>query len=523
MKKGQMKNLKPVTMIVVVALLLAAALLSNYAQAQTTTQQRPRYGGTLRICNLGADGISVGYPPKLLRAQSNRIAGAAIETLIHSDKTGKPVPWLATGFKEDAKAKSITLTLRKGVKFHDGTDFNAEAVKWNLSQCMSAKNPGTEKFKSIDMIDDYTVRINLTEWDSTVINNLTQTIGLMISPTAYNKNGEAWCASHPVGTGPFQFVSWQKDVRWTFSKFDGYWQKGKPYLDRIEFIIITDSVTQELSFRAKELDLWLTMTPKAIPALEKESYGITRGKPGSGAYGLIPDSANPKSPWADVRVRQAAQYAMDTEAIVKGLFFGEHEPANQYIYKRHWGYNPSVVGYPYHPTKAKQLLSEAGYPNGFKTKLFCISDPEINKPYIAAQGYLKAVGIDAEVELFQQGKLVELAYGGKWEGLLVNSISPNPDVVATLATKYSGDNYKSMLLPDDYLKAIQNAIIAPDFEMKQKWTQEVMKLMVDKYCLQMMIYSPTDFAVAQTYVRNHGFNETPNTGLWTPEDAWMDR
>ena len=92
-----------------------------------------------------------------------------------------------------------------------------------------------------------------------------------------------------------------------------------------------------------------------------EAFVVTRHKAGSGARGGVFDSANPKSPFANLKVRQAAQYAIDGAAIVKGIFYGEAEPANQFAYKGHWGYNPSVVGYPYNPTKAKQLLAEAGF------------------------------------------------------------------------------------------------------------------------------------------------------------------
>ena len=507
--------------------LLASMAIFGWAQGKPAPTQpsAPRYGGTLRISDL-YDGVSIGYPPKLVRVYSNRQAAPCIETLFRSDKTGKPVPWLATGFTNNVAAKAITLTLRKGVKFHDGTDFNAEAVKWNLDQHLSARSQGTETFSSIDVIDDYTVRINLSKWDNTVTSNLNQTLGLMISPTAFKKNGEEWCAKNPIGTGPFQFVSWEKDVRTIYKKFDGYWQKGKPYLDRIELTPITDQLTRELSFRRGELDLMMTEAAKGIAELEKEGYIVTRCRVGSGARSLIPDSANSKSPFADLRVRQAVQHAVENEAIVKAIFYGEAEPANQWIYKGHWGYNPSVVGYPYNPTKAKQLLAEAGYPKGFKTKLLYRTNPQSDQIYTAVQGFLKAVGIDVELEPSATGRYDQIAFrGGKWEGLIENAVSPNPDVAAALALRYSGGGmyYSQMLIPDDYDKAIQNSITAPDFEAKQKFTQEAMKLMADKYCLQIVTYCGVSFAVSKTYLHNQGFNETPNNGLWTPEDAWLER
>ena len=520
-----MKNLKIGTFIVVVGLLSITSSLSICADPSFGAELKPRYGGTLRISEV-YDGTSLGYPPKITDVYCNRQAAPAIETLFRIDKTGNTIPWLATGITSDVAAKTLTLTLRKGVKFHDGTDFNAEAVKWNLEQCMSAKSGGIEKFKSIDIIDDNTVRINLTDWNNTATSYLSQSPGMMISPTAYKKNGEQWCANHPLGTGPFQFVSWNRDVRTLYKKFDDYWQKGKPYLDRIEFTPILDSLTRQLSFRRGEIEVGMTMDAKDLTRFEKDGYLVTRGKMGSGSEALIPDSANPKSPFADLKVRQAAQYAIDNEAIVKTVFYGEAEPANQWNYKVHWGYNSWVVGYPYNPAKAKQLLAEAGYPNGFKTKLLYRTTPQNDQIFTAVQGYFKTVGIDAELDPAPAGRYSQISrQGGKWEGLVQGGWWPYADITAGLAARYSGGGiwFTQMLVPDDYLKAIQNAITAQDFKTKQKWIQEVMKLMTDKYCLSIVLFCPSSAIVSQPYLHNHGLYETPNNGLWTPEDAWLDR
>ncbi|HEX2965870.1 MAG TPA: ABC transporter substrate-binding protein, partial [Syntrophorhabdaceae bacterium] len=114
-----------VLLFLLVSLITAASL---FAASPT-----PRYGGILRISDQ-ADGVNMGYPPKLGRIYANRMAAPAVETLFRFDKSGKPVPFLAAGYKEDPKAMSLTISLRTGIKFHDGTDFNAEAVKWNLEQ-----------------------------------------------------------------------------------------------------------------------------------------------------------------------------------------------------------------------------------------------------------------------------------------------------------------------------------------------------------------------------------------------------
>lgn len=519
-----MKNLKAQT-VVVAALLLVFSFGSASVNPLFAAELKPRYGGILRVTDM-QDGVSIGYPPKLVRVYGNRQVAPAIETLFRTDNTGRPVPFLAEGSKEDAKTKTITLMLRKEVKFHDGTDCNAEAVKWNLDQFMAAKTAGTEKFKSVDVVDNYIVRINITEWDSTIISSFAQTLGMVISPSVYKKNGEKWCADHPVGTGPFEFVSWDKDARTTYKKFSDYWQKGKPYVDRIEWIPMADSLTRLLSFQRGEVDLMITVAAKDVKELEKQGQSINRQGPPSGALALVPSSANPSSPWFDVRVRRAAQHAIDSKALVESLFYGEGEVTNQFIYKRHWGYNPSVVGYPYNPAKAKQLLTEAGYPNGFKTILHYRTSPSDDVTFTAVQGFLKAVGIDAEMDPMQQARLTQTAWdGGKWEGLILSREAANPDLAGLLAQSFAGGGkfFTQMLVPDDYLKAIQNAVTAPDFETKQRWTREAMKLMIDKYGLQLILLARSDAAASKPYLHNHGFYAVPNTAFWTPEEAWLEQ
>jgi peptide/nickel transport system substrate-binding protein len=512
-------------LIAVVIFVLTFVFLGAWAIESFAADPAPRYGGTLRVAEQ-TEGVSIGYPAKMGRIVFGiRQASPAIETLFRLDKTGKPVPYLAASVKENAKAGNITLVLKKGIKFHDGTDFNAEAVKWNLEEYMAVKTPGVEKLKSIDVVDANTVRINLTEWDSTVISTFTQLPGMMISPTSCKKDGEQMCANRPVGTGPFQFVSWDKDKMTIYKKFPGYWQKGKPYLDGIEWMSVAEPLTRELTFRNGTADLLLTVAPKDVATLEKDGYIVSRNRL-VGAMSLVPDSANSQSPFADVRVRRAAQYAIDAGAIVKAVYRGEAEAVNQWIYKEHWAYNLSIVGYPYNPTKAKQLLTEAGYPNGFKTKILYRTNPIQDQVFVAVQGYLKAVGIDAELEPVQIQRYDLVAFqGGKWEGLIMDAVLANPDIVALLAQSYAGGGkaYTQMAVPADYSKAIQMAVTAADFKTKQKWTQEVMKLMIDKYALQITLLCRMDFAVSTKKVHNHGANTTPNNGFWTPEEVWMEK
>ena len=531
--KGKMgrRTMRLLALVAAVMFVITSTAPSNGAEPQKSVARgeltkTPRYGGTLKIVSF-SEGRDIGFPPRVVISDGYRVAGAAVETLLRMDRSAKLVPWLATSFKEDAKAKTITLTLRNGVKFHDGTDFNAEAVKWNIELAVSNKGQGTDKIRSVDALNNRTVRINLTEWDNGISSYLAQNLGMIISPTAFKKNGEQWAATHPVGTGPFQFVSWQKDVRVVYNKFPGYWQAGKPYLDGVEFQVMPDPMTREFALRKGEADLSMgPAPPKSIAGLQKDGFLVESLRPGSGSTCLVPTSADPKSPWSDLRVRQAVAYAIDNTAIVKTIFLDQYEVANQWVPKGHWGYNPAVVGYSYNPAKAKKLLAEAGYAAGFKGKITYRGTSEYDQTFTAVQGFLKEVGIDITLEpLATTAALQQIAFeGGRWDGLLISGANTNPDAAAQLASRYSGGgkNYSLMTVPEDYLEAVQNGVSAPNFKSKQKWVQQADKLMIDKYALVIPIFSISDYAVSKPTVHDHGIAVT-QSHLWTPENAWIER
>lgn len=489
----------------------------------------PRHGGILKIGDHRPTTF-LGYPQKMVAGFVKRQAGPAIESLFRLDKDGQTVPCLATAWKMDSSAKTITFTLRKGVKFHDGTDFNADAVKWNLDQAISTKQFGSVLIDSVDVVDPYTVRINLKQRDNTLLGMLGFSyIGMMISPTSFKTKGEDWAAANPVGTGPFRFVRWEKDVKIVFRKFDGYWQKGKPYLDGMENTIIYDKVVGGLSFKKGETDVLVEPLYEDIAGYEKEGYRISRllGGFASPTAGAIPDSADPSSPFSNLKVRQAAAHAIDTQAMVKAILAGEGVGCTQWMYPGHWAYNPSIVGYPYNPSKAKQLLAEAGYPNGFKTKYSIMAGGVEYQQYgQALAGYLDKIGIQVELVTIPVAQINAIwSQGGSWDGMIMLFPPPYPDVAAGLRDRFFGDgkNYKEMLAPDDYKKAILNAVTATDFSTKQRWTQEALKLLTDKYALAIPFYHPNRVVIEQPYVRGTGLFTVATDSQWTPEDAWLDK
>jgi peptide/nickel transport system substrate-binding protein len=186
---------------------------------------------------------------------------------------------------------------------------------------MAIDRTEVRKITSMDVLDDYTLQINLSEYDNGLEHTFTSYVGLMTSPTYFEEHGEEWCNTYPVGTGPFKFVSFQRDVNLKYERFDGYWQEGKPYLDGVEFIYIADPMVRLASFQAGEADVLLGLEPLDAKSLEAAGDVVFSTCLG-GLCGLAGDGAHPDSPFADIKVRQAIEFAIDREPVVKAVGLG---------------------------------------------------------------------------------------------------------------------------------------------------------------------------------------------------------
>jgi peptide/nickel transport system substrate-binding protein len=408
------------------------------------------------------------------------------------------------------------------VKFHDGTDFNAKAVKYNMDKYRASPCPELKVVSSVDVVDDYTVRLNLSEFQAPFISYFTLNPGEMMSPTSMETHDEAWNLSHPVGTGPFKFVSYQRNVSLKYERFDGYWQKGKPYLDAYEFIVVSDQTVAMMAFKARQGIALSTNVPSAVE-LQKEGKYIISSIP-VWSVGLAGDSANPDSPFADIRVRRAVSYAIDNAAIAKTFGPGFLRASNQPAAPEGFAYNKAVVGYPFNPQKAKELLREAGYPNGFKTKIIYQSTHTVAAYFPAIQGYLREVGIDAELQGIQGPLFNQFTVGGWKNGLILYLIparlgyDPTKALRDYLSSKSA--SYPSIIRPADYEAKLSKAIIEADFEKRKALTQEAVKMVVEDYCLANFILLDPRVHARYSSVHDLRFCE-----IWyhlsTPEDAWL--
>ncbi|MFT4267534.1 MAG: glutathione ABC transporter substrate-binding protein GsiB [Xenophilus sp.] len=341
---------------------------------------------------------------------SQAVAKSFYQGLFGFDKDMKMVPVLAEGYTVSRDGLVYTVKLRTGIKFHDGTDFNAEAVKANFDRVTNPDNKlkRYNLYKNIaktEAVDATTVRFTLKEPFSPFINSLAHPSAVIISPAALAKYGSKDIAQHPVGTGPFKFVEWKPTDYLKVAKFDGYWKKGYPKVDSITWRPVVDNNTRAAMMQTNEAHFAFPMPPEAAATLQgKPSLEVTSAP--SIIHRYISMNTLQK-PFDNPKVREAVNYAINKEALAKVAFSGYAIPADGVLPKG-VQYNTKLGPWPYDPKKARELLKEAGYPNGFESTLWSANNYSTAQKVIQfVQQQLAQVGIKVQVQALEAGQRVE--------------------------------------------------------------------------------------------------------------------
>ncbi len=484
----------------------------------STGHAKPKYGGNFTniFNNMPRQ---FGYTPTFAAAE---VAPAypCVEPLIKSDRKGAPTPHLATDWQIAPDGSSITFHLRKGVKFQDGTDFNAEAVKYNLDLVMKERPGELIGVKSVEVVDEHTVRLNLDFFANNIWSRLGSRI-LISSPTHLAK-GEDAVKFHPLGTGPFVFKDFERDVFVSYTRNDNYWQKGKPYLDTMKFVWIADPMTAAASFRAGEGDAF-RVGREFKEAHDLESEGFIANAIPSLLMGLAPDTKNPNSVYKDIRVREAIEYAIDRNALTKAFGYGFLKPRPLFSPPGSPGYIEGLER-EYNPEKARKLLKEAGYPKGFKTTLIADVVFVSNDMMATLQAFLADVGIKAEVDFADPGRYADWRRNTGWKDALMfmrNGLMPwIPDLMAFILDADRND-YCSMKRPEGFQKLLKEVLAAQDPETLNKRAEQANRVLFDDATF-VPLYSWPQIVLTAPYVRDHGICQTTAVD-WTPEDLWLDK
>lgn len=338
--------------------------------------------------------------PHSITSSPNAIHIEAIyDTLVAYDENLNIVPCLAKAWKVSEDGTIITFYLREGVTFHDGTPFNADAVVFNLERLISPETRVPLRtyigfVESAKAIDEYTVEVKLRYPHGPALARFTAPVNAMVSPTAVEKYGPDF-GRYPVGTGPFEFVEWVRDDYILLRKNENYWRE-RPYIDELLIRVVPEDGARVLMLEAGEADVIIRVPPPDVPRLRaREDINVVTAPCTRTIYvGMNTQHEILKEP----KVRQAINYAVDKQAIVDVLLQGFGGVMDSPLTPQYFAYKP-VGPYPYDPGLAKTLLREAGYPNGFRIKLFTPKGRYLMDYRIAeaVQGYLGAVGITAEV------------------------------------------------------------------------------------------------------------------------------
>jgi peptide/nickel transport system substrate-binding protein len=320
------------------------------------------------------------------------------------DAQGNLVPALAESWKR-LNPTTWQFVLRKGVKFHNGDDFNADSVKFTLDRATNPETKATisselSTIASTEIVDAFTVNVVTKTPDFLLPVRLGELFGLMLSPKHTNAMGKEAIATKPNGTGPFKLVTWVKNERMVLEANENYW-RGAPKVKTIVVRPILEDAARIAALQAGEVDLITPIPHVRIGELKHNDKLVIKTIAAPRIFHVTIDVRKP--PFDNVKVRQALNYAVDVNAIVKSLYFGYGTRLATVVDKGALGYDPSVPAYPFDPTKAKALLAEAGFPNGFETEFdsFTGSIADHSKPAEAIVGYLQKAGVKAKQNVFE--------------------------------------------------------------------------------------------------------------------------
>ncbi|GHI00566.1 glutathione ABC transporter substrate-binding protein [Neobacillus kokaensis] len=337
------------------------------------------------------------------------------EGLVGRDKNSEFKPLLAEEWKQ-LNDTTWEFNLRKNVKFHDGTDFNAEAVKATFDRLLdpNVASPRANVFKmvkEVKVIDDYTVQFILSEPFSPLLSILASHEGGIISPKTIEKFGKK-IINEPNGTGPFVFESWTPGQEIVFNKNTEYWG-AKAKVDKVVFKVVPEETTRISMLETGEAHI---AEPLSVPMLST-AEGLTSVEVyRSEGFGTEYIGFNAKKkPFNDVRVRKAIAHAVEIDSIIKGVYNNIGKKSNSLLGPKVFGYHPDMKAYEYNLNEAKKLLAEAGYPNGFEVTLKTMDNKERANMAEVLQSQLKGIGIKVKVEVLEYGTFVEQVNKGNSE------------------------------------------------------------------------------------------------------------
>ncbi len=478
---------------VLLVMLLSLSLFANGEKESSTasaTNNVPVDGGRMVI--------SAKAPKSRAWYDIRGIMGVAsfqiiYEPIMRYGADGTPEAFLAESMIPDPDNLTWTIKVRPGVKFHDGSDLNAEVIKWNLDFYRENGILKGSFFKYYDYsecTDNMTVVCHFKEWDSLFDYSLCRTV-LVASKKAFDEHGLDWLKTHPIGTGPFKEAEYNADVSWILDRNPDYWQ-GHVYLDGLDLITYQQELVAATALNAGQIDA-MTTENFSLAQQMKSYKGITsKAAELPTNYYTLCFHMRGNDPFADVRVRKAVSHALDVDSLIDTITFGYAKKTNQWALPGTPFYNEDALPQEYNLEKAKALLVEAGYPNGFETTITCSSQSLAMTTCQVIANQLEKVGIKVTIRPIEGAAFVN--YIGGWnEGMFLHMMGAEAGAASQYSSTFynyegSGLGTNSFVIDDDLHKITTSITKAKTTDELIATTKKVADVVFDEQCIVKVLF-----------------------------------
>jgi peptide/nickel transport system substrate-binding protein len=355
---------------------------------------------------------------------SSRVSAQIYDRLVETDLEMNVIPGLAESW-EQPDALTTIFKLREGVKFHNGEELKASDVKFTIDRMVgSAKvHHIIQAVESVEVVDDYTVKIITEKPFGALLQHLSHTAASILNEKAVTEGGDNY-GQTPVGTGPFAFVKWDAGDKIVLKANEDYF-KGAPEMKNVIFRNVTEGTNRTIGLETKEIDIAYDIEPIDVAAIRgNDNLTLTEEPSLSMAYlGFNFD----KEPFNNAKVREAISHAIKVDDIISAVLMGAGIEANSPIGPKVFGHNPDVKAPAYDVEKAKALLAEAGYADGFKTSIWTNDNPVRVQIAQIMQAQLKEIGIDMAIEIVEWGAYLDGTARGEHDMFILGWVSVTGD------------------------------------------------------------------------------------------------
>ena len=432
------------------------------------------------------------------------------DSLVWINEAGEMEPALAERWDVSDDGTQYTFYLRQDVTFHNGEPFNAQSVIFSWERGKRDDMQWSDRWAravAMEAPDDFTVIMRTENPDPLFLGIMAQHWG-MVPPGYIGEVGEDGFNNRPVGTGPFMFVEWLREDRIVYEANPNYWQTGYPLVQTLIFRPIPESSTRVAAIRTGEIDIVNRLSAEQAASLEGAAGVQVIRYPVDRVFYIAFNNLTSGigQPTEDVLVRQAMNYAVDREAIIEALFDGAASLSTGFLTPGNLGYNTALDPYPYDPIKARDLLAEAGYPDGFEMDFACPAGAYTNFEQVceAIQGFLSEVGIRTNLEIMESGRYWDLEaekalpplFGDSWSERSGEAL---PRLLGALGGWDASFSAWSDPVIDDYLERIGTTI---DREARANLYSELHAYMHQNPPF-IYLYSPETFEAIRTNVRDY--------------------